>query len=371
MSNGGHLTWAEIDIGALRHNYRLIDKMAGEAGIMAVVKANGYGHGAVEVSNTFIEEGVPYLAVAFVSEGIELRNAEIDTPILVFGRSTKNQIGLQIDKLLDVTICGIEDVKMVSEAAAGKDVRVHMNVDTGMARLGVPSTEALSTARAIAESDSLIFRGLYSHFASSEREDSTTAVKQIEIFKKLADDLDGEGILPPLRHLANSGGLLNHPDSYFNMMRVGMSVYGYHPDPRRQDSVKFKHVMSLKSEVAQVRRVDAGTPVSYGGLWKAGRETSIATIPIGYTDGIDRALTGKMEVIIRGKKFAVVGLICMDMIMADVGDTGIEAGEEVVIIGIQGNESILASDLAIKQNSISYEITCGIGVRVPRVYINK
>ncbi|MCH8288710.1 MAG: alanine racemase [Candidatus Marinimicrobia bacterium] len=372
MSLGGHLTWAEIDIGALRHNYWLIKNKASGAGIMAVVKADAYGHGMVEASKTFIEEGVSYLAVAFVKEGIELREAEIKTPTLVFARPTRDFIGTQIQNSLDVTIADPEDVELVAGAAKRLSIpaRVHLNVDTGMSRLGVEYGDVVAVAQNINSKEDLVFAGIYSHLATSDEFDPSHSKIQIQKYKDVIEQIRNEGISPGLCHLANSGGLLNLPDSIFNMVRIGIALYGHNPNPLRQKEDDLLQVMTLKSTVSQIRTVTEGTAVSYGRTWIAGEQTKLATIPIGYADGIDRSLPGKLEVLINGKRFNVVGRVTMDMMMADIGNSDVKVGDEVVVYGTQGTESISISEVAQKFNSISYEITCSVSKRVPRVYVN-
>lgn len=372
MSHGGHLSWAEIDIGALRHNYWLLKKRAGSAGIMAVVKANAYGHGAIEVSKAFIEEGVAMLAVAFVREGLELRDAGIRTPILVFAKPSADTIGIQLQSDLDVTISDIEDVALVSSTAKklSSTARVHLNIDTGMNRLGAQYDKAVETAEKLSEEKELEFAGLYSHLSSSDDIDSDASINQIKDYNEIINILEGKNIEYGLRHLANSGGLLNVPDSIFDMVRLGISLYGHNPNPQQQSEDKLIQVMTLKSTVSMVRTVDEGMSVSYGGSWTAKQKTKIATIPIGYADGINRLLSNDMEVLIGGDRFPVVGMVTMDMIMADVGSANIEKGDEVVIYGSQGNQTISISEIAKRLNTIPYEISCAVSGRIPRIYVN-
>ena len=372
MSQSGHLSWAEIDIGALRHNYWLLKKRAGTAGIMAVVKADAYGHGAIEVSKAFIEEGVTMLAVAFVKEGLELREAGIKTPILVFAKPSADNIGIQLQNNLEVTISDKEDVDLVSSAAKklSSDARVHLNVDTGMNRLGAQYNEAYEIAEKISTDKELIFGGLYSHLTSSDESDFAMTKRQIKDYIEIIDNLKGNNINFGLLHLANSGGLLTVPDSIFDMVRLGISLYGYNPNPFQRNEDKLIQVMTLKSTVTMVRDVDEGMSVSYGRKWIAKRNTKIATIPIGYADGINRLLSNDMEVLIKGDRFPIVGIVTMDMIMADVGSANINNGDEVVIYGTQGDEIITISDIAQRLNTIQYEICCSESNRIPRIYVN-
>ena len=372
MSIGGHLSWVEIDIGALRHNYWLLKKRAGNAGIMAVVKADAYGHGAIEVSKAFIEEGVAMLAVAFVKEGLELREAGIKSPILVFAKPSADNIGIQLQNNLEVTISEMEDVELVASASKkiSSEARVHLNVDTGMNRLGAQYDEASEIAKKISEKKELNFSGLYSHLSSSDESDSGTTIRQIKDYSEIIDTLKRNKINYGLLHLANSGGLLNVPDSIFDMVRLGISLYGHNPNPHKENEDNLIQVMTLKSTVAMVRDVDEGKSVSYGQSWTAKRNTKVATIPVGYADGINRLLSNDMEVLIKGNRYPVVGQVTMDMIMADVGSTNINNGDEVVIYGTQVDESIAISDIAKRLNTIPYEICCSVSSRIPRIYVN-
>lgn len=373
MSKGGHLTWAEIDVGALRHNYWLLKKKAAGAGLMAVVKADAYGHGAIEASKVFIEEGVSYLAVAFVNEGIELRDAGIKTPVLVFARPNEESIGIHLQNSLDVTVADPDDVMLISEVAKKLSVRprVHLNIDTGMARLGIPIGIAVETAEMIAEQELLLFTGIYSHLSSSDSLDQNFTKDQNDKFIDIIETIKDRGINPGLVHINNSGGLLGTSSNAFDMARPGIGLYGFHPDPGRQDEEELMQVMTLKSTVSLLRQIEKGSSVSYGQTWIAKEKTKIATIPIGYADGINRLLSNNMEVLIKGKRYPVVGNITMDMIMADVSNSDLEVGDEVVIYGNQESESIRIADVALKLKTISYELTCSISNRVPRIYVNK
>ena len=340
---------------------------------MAVVKADAYGHGAIEASKVFIEEGVSYLAVAFVNEGIELREAGIKTPILVFAGPNQDSIGIQLQNSLDVTISNPDDVSLISEVAKKLSLkaRVHLNIDTGMSRLGVPIENAVETAEMIAGNNQLVFAGTYSHLSSSDELNQTFTKDQNEKFIDIVNNVKSRGINPGLMHIKNSGGLLGTSSGAFDMVRPGIGLYGHHPNPGRQDEEELMQVMSLKSTVSLLRAIEEGTPVSYGQTWIADEKTKIAAIPIGYADGISRSLSNNMEVLIRGKRYPVVGSITMDMIMVDAGNSDVRIGDEVVIYGNQESESIRIADVALKLKTISYELTCSISKRVPRVYVNK
>lgn len=373
MSKGGHLTWAEIDVGALRHNYWLLKNKASSAGVMAVVKADAYGHGAIEASKIFIEEGVSYLAVAFVNEGVELREAGIKTPILVFAGPNEESMGIQLQNSLDVTVSNTDDVTLISEVAKKLSLkaRVHLNIDTGMSRLGVPIENAIKAAEMIKNDNQLVFTGTYSHLSSSDDLDQNFTKNQYEKFIDIVETFKEKGINPGLMHIKNSGGLLGDFSENFDLVRPGIGLYGYHPNPGRQDEEELIQVMTIKSTVSLLRGIKEGTSVSYGQTWMAKEKTIIAAIPIGYADGINRSLSNNMEVLIRGKRYPVVGNITMDMIMVDVGNSDVEIGDEVVIYGNQDSESIRIADVALKLNTISYELTCSISNRVPRIYVNK
>jgi len=365
-------THALIDLGALRRNYRALKALSGEQPIMAVVKANAYGHGLEDCVKALVDEGVSYFGVGFLEEGIAIRRAGIKTPILVLGGAVGYQAAHFLEFDLDLTVSSIALARSVAEQVKrnGKKARVHLKIDTGMGRIGVNWQNALPFIEEALSIPELEVRGLYSHFAAADDEDLSFTYKQLQRFNEVLEKLNERGHNIPDIHIANSGALFQHKESLFNMTRLGISLYGCQPSEETNIPIDLEPVMSLVSEVVFVKRVPEGTPVSYGCTWTAPKETTIATIPIGYGDGYPRALSNKGEVLIRGNRLPVIGRVCMDQIMVDCGDHHVEVGDPVALIGAQGKERISAEEMARWLNTISYEVTTTINMRVPRVFVD-
>lgn len=367
--------WAEIDLGALTHNISEMRRVIPpEAGIMAVVKANAYGHGAVEVARAALSGGAARLAVARTSEGLELRQAGIEEPILVLGYTPPGQIRDTAAHMLEQTVYGVDYAREVDREArrAGLGLAVHIKVDTGMGRLGVVAgtASAVGEIKEIAGLDHLRVAGIYSHLACADSFDKSFTRSQLAKFTGLLADLRREGLDFPLVHTANSAAIIDHPESCFNLVRAGISMYGLYPsgevDAHR---LSLRPVMSLKTRVAQVKRVPAGFPVSYGRTFITERETIIATVSVGYADGYSRQLSSRGQVLVRGRRAPVVGRVCMDQCMIDVsGIPGVSPGDEVVLFGRQGEEFIPVEELAGLLGTINYEVVSTLSARVPRVF---
>jgi alanine racemase len=338
---------------------------------MAVIKANGYGHGMVHLAGEAAAAGITDFGVARVHEGLELRTAGFDQRILVFESASPGAVRTAIDHGLTLTITDPISLAVVEEEArrAGRKSDVHVKLDTGMGRLGLPPGEAGRFVLEVARSPHVTLRGIYSHFATSEDPDRTFALLQLERFSAVLDGVRREGVEIPDRHMANSGAIISLPGSHFDMVRPGIMLYGYPPGQDMPERYPVRPVLSLISRVAFVKDVDAGVSISYGRKYFTGAHTTVATVPMGYGDGYSRLLTGKAEVLIRGRRYRVAGTICMDQLMVDVGvDAGIAVGDEVVFIGRSGAEVITAWDVASRIGSIPYETTCALTPRVPRVY---
>ncbi|HPT86389.1 MAG TPA: alanine racemase [Bacillota bacterium] len=365
--------WAEIDLQALRHNLHEVRRLVGpEVEIMAVVKAEAYGHGAVKVAQTAIENGASWLGVSLPEEGIVLRKAGFTVPILVFEALQPEQVDAFIDYDLTATVCILDSAIALSRAAlkAGKTAALHVKVDTGMGRVGVCYSDALKIVKGIAKLPAIQTTGIYSHLATADQENKDFANLQIKRFTKVVSELREAGLLPGKVHLANSAAIIDLPASYFNMVRPGIMLYGMKPSSEMSLSgkVDLQPVLSLKTKVIFVKRVPAQTGISYGHCYRTKKETTIVTIPIGYGDGWSRRLTNQAEAIIGGKKYPVVGAICMDQCMIDVGDDPVELGASVTLIGKDGEAEITVDSIAETLGTINYEITCMLGSRVPRVY---
>jgi len=369
--------WAEVDLEAIRENIRQIRRFTARGGkapeIMAVVKAEAYGHGAVATARAALEAGATRLGVAMPEEGILLREAGIDCPILVFTPLLPDQAEAFLEYGLTPTIAGEEGARALSAATGrhGRKARVHIKVDTGMGRVGVPPAEAPGLARKVAALPNLEVEGVYSHFATADEADLSFAYHQLDLFKEVLKNLEEAGVKIPLRHIANSGAIINLPESYFDLVRPGIIIYGLYPSEETpRDRLPLKPALSLKARVIQVKRVPPGTGISYGQIYHTQKATNIVTLPLGYADGWSRLLSGKARVLLKGKSFPLVGRVCMDQCMADVGDLEVEPGEEAVLIGRQGEEEISADEVAGLLGTINYEVVCMLSDRVPRVWLH-
>ncbi|HUL42888.1 MAG TPA: alanine racemase [Bacteroidota bacterium] len=368
------LTRAEIDLNALASNVRAIrSHLPGGMKIMGLVKANAYGHGLVAVAQALVRFGIDYLGVGFLEEGVVLREHGITSPILVLGGVLGHQVKDFFEHDLEITVSSIELARRIEEESRETfhtRVRVHLKIDTGMERLGVHSERALPFIEEVAKLQHVEIVGIYSHFATADEKDKSFAHEQLRRFCSLIDQIRERGIDPPLVHIANSGAVVDLPESYCTMVRPGIMLYGYYPSKETSESILLKHVLSLKSRVVFLKEVDAGTSISYGRLYTTKTRTKIATVPVGYGDGYNRKLTNRGEVLIRGRRYPVVGAVCMDQIMIDVGlEADIHVGDDVVLLGSDHGESISAWDIADKVGTIPYEIFTGITARVPRIFI--
>lgn len=362
-------TAAVIDLDALRHNYSVAARRAGGRKVLAVVKAQAYGHGAVAVAQRFVELGVHMLGVALVEEGRELRRAGIIAPVLVMGPVRPGQAERIVREGLASVVYSLPVAQALSRAAAaeGKRVSVHVKVDTGMGRIGLPPEDALPFIEELAALTGIELEGLMTHFADADLKDKAFASAQMDRFEALVRSLQDRGIDVPLRHAANSAAVLGYDRALLTMVRPGLMLYGY--DPLEQGGGgELRPVLSLVTRIAYCKRVPAGTPISYGRTFVTTRESVIATVPIGYADGYRRSLSNKGEALVRGCRVPVVGRVCMDMTMLDVTDVpGAAEGDETVLIGHQGAECITADEVAEKTGTIAYEVLCGISARVPRI----
>lgn len=375
--------WAEIDLGAIAHNVRELRRVTRpEALLMAVVKGDGYGHGAVAVARTALANGAAMLAVARLEEGVALRQAGFEAPILVFGRPFADQAGDLIRHHLIQSVVDLEDAELLSgEARArGAAVAVHLKVDSGMGRLGlVPdprsagaSPSAVARAAALAKLPGVRLEGVFTHFAAADSTDKTSARRQFEVFTAFLEALKRAGIEAGLRHAANSAAVIDLPHTHLDAVRPGIALYGLYPSPEVDTTrVDLRPALSLKARVLQVKPLPAGAPVSYGMTWKAPRDTVIATVPAGYADGISRRLSNRGRMLVRGRSAPIAGRVCMDLTMLDVGAiAGVAPGDEVVIIGRQGDQMIGADEMAGLLDTINYEVVFTNSLRVPKVYID-
>ena len=367
----GRPTVGEVDLGALEFNYRQIQKRIPEGvKLLAVVKADAYGHGAIPVSLKLEKLGVEYLGVAIPEEGVELRRGGVKAPILVLG----GIFGREVDQIFRFRLTPVifrkDSLKLLSREAERRrrKVKVHLKVDTGMGRLGVPLSAWPDFLKEVKRFPKIEIEGILSHFSMLDAEKDLTQ-NQWGAFQRAVTIAQEMGISCQYLHMASSATLTTFPGYSAKLVRPGIMLYGSYPSPKFQSLIPLKPVMTLKTRIHFLKSVPPGTRISYGGTFKTKRESLIATLPIGYADGYSHHLSNHGEVLIHGKRAPVVGKVCMDFIMVDVTDIPrVSVGDEVILMGRQGREQITAEEIAEKINSISYEVLCLIGKRVPRVY---
>jgi alanine racemase len=361
--------WADVDLDAVAHNVERLRDVVDPSAVCAVVKADGYGHGAVPVARAAVEAGAGWLAVAHVPEGEALRAAGIDAPILVLSEPDPAAMAQVAAADLRVTLyshAGIEAASQAAEAA-GTTVRVHLKVDTGMHRVGADPVDAVARAKEIAASPGLELEGVWTHLAVADEPGHPFTAVQLRRYDDVLDELAAAGVEPPVRHAANSAGAIAHPGARFDMVRCGIAVYGIEPSPELAGRVGLEPAMTVRSAVSFVKQVGEGEGISYGLRHTFSRDTTVATVPIGYADGVPRALfAAGGTVLIGGRRRPIVGTITMDQLMVDCGDDPVAVGDEAVLIGRQGGEEVTAAELAERVDTIAYEIVCGIGPRVER-----
>ena len=364
-------TRIRVALDALTHNLRAIQGHVGVP-VMGIVKANAYGHGLVPVARHLEAQGVEQLGVAFVEEGIALRRAGITVPILVLGGIHAPQVTQFLTHDLEVTVSSIAKLRQVEATAeaTGRKAVVHLKVDTGMERIGVHSENAGAFIEAAVASPWCSVKGIYSHLACADDPTSPMTAEQRERFLDACAHFDRLGAPMPVRHLANSGGVLHFPDTWLDMVRPGIALYGVLPDPASRATIDLKPALSLVSQVVYFKIVRAGRTVSYGATWTARHDTRVVTVPIGYGDGFPRALSSRGEVLVRGERRPIIGRICMDQFMVDLGTDGSAYNEDdVVLIGEQAGVAIRCEDVARAAGTIPYEILTGLNERIPREYL--
>ncbi len=368
-------TWTEIDLSNLEHNYRALRAMLPQGcRFLGVVKADAYGHGAVQVARRLETLGAEYLAVACLDEALELRQARITTPILILGYTPTERAEALLDNGITQTVYDVEMARALSDAAAaaGKTLKIHVKADTGMSRLGwlcggEDQSAAMEAIAQVCALPGLEAEGIYTHFANADGDEDYTML-QFTRFLDLLEALKERGITFAIRHCAASAAALKFPCTHLDMVRPGIALYGHYPDPSCEglDGPGLRPVMTLKTRVASVKTVPAGTPVSYGCTHVLDRETKLAALTIGYADGLPRLCSDKLEVLIGGQRAPVVGRICMDMCMADVTGLDVAPGDEVEVFG----EHLSIEDVAALAGTIQYELLCAVSPRVHRAYLD-
>lgn len=371
----GRDTWIEVDLDAITNNVKEFQRyLPQDTKIMAVVKANAYGHGSVPVARAALEAGASYLAVAFVDEGVELRQAGIEAPILVLGYTPEHAIDYALRHHLTLTVYRSESVLKVEQEAArlGMVAPVHIKVDTGMGRLGLLPAEVPSFLAQVASLPHVEVEGMFTHYATADEADQSYALFQLQQFTEVARRARAEHEIP-LVHIANSAGAIQRVEKVFDMVRIGIGLYGFYPSAEVDDTrVALRPALSLKSRIAHVKQPPPGTGVSYGKTYTVSGNEWIAVVPIGYADGVNRHLSNAGEVLVKGQRVPIVGTICMDQLMINVTDVmPVEVGDEVVIYGEQRGERITVDEVAKRLNTIHYEVVCALSHRLPRFYIKK
>jgi alanine racemase len=367
-------TWAEVSLGAIKHNINQFKKYIGASvNLMAVVKADGYGHGAVPVARAAIEAGADFLAVATLDEGIELREAEISEPILILGYTPIRSIRQAIIAGVDLTVFSedvLDEIIFQSEVLQ-KSVSIHLKIDSGMTRIGVLTREeALDLAMKALTSPFVTLKGIFTHFANADSEDPSYTLQQFERFRSVISFINDNGISIPLKHCCNTAGTMNFPEMHLDMVRVGIGLYGLYPDVSlKEHPISLLQAMTLKTKIAGLKKAAKSQPVSYGCTFTPSSERVIATLPIGYADGLSRHLSNCGQFLLQGHKVLVAGRVCMDQTMIDVTNVpSCQQGDEVIIFGGNDNAFQSIDEIALLMGTINYEVVCLIGKRVPRIY---
>lgn len=367
--------WAEINLDNLAGNMREIRRLTQNgAQVTAVIKADGYGHGAKYIAQTLLDNGADRFAVAVLDEALELRKYGIKVPILVLGYTQPERAEQIVSNNIEQAVYSYELAKALSIEAKrqDKEVKIHIKIDTGMGRIGFRTDESsISQIKKIYGLPNLIIEGMFTHFAIADEKDKNYTHEQFDKFMWVAHRLEQEGIKIKLKHCGNSATIIDLPEMHLDMVRAGIILYGLAPSQDVElDRIELKQVMSLKARITHVKEIESGESVSYGRKFIASKKTKIASLPLGYADGYTRMLTGKSEALVKGIRVPVVGRICMDQCMIDVtGIDDVEVGDEVVLFGKQDNSFISIDEIAEKLGTINYEVVCMIGKRIPRVYV--
>ena len=364
-------TVVEVSLGRLADNFRAIQAAVAPAVVMPIVKANAYGHGLVPVARHLAELGARSLGVAFLEEAVALREAGLTLPILVMGGIFGDQVPVFLRHGLTLTASSVDKLRHIDETAGGLGVmaKVHLKIDTGMERIGVHYYSAQKLLERAAECRHCIVEGIYSHFANADAADLTSARLQLSRFLEVLTWYERHGVLAPIRHMANSGAVLQLRESHLDLVRPGILLYGVYPSEEVAHTIEVRPALSWKSRVVYFKVVQAAHPVSYGSTWQSDHPVRIVTVPVGYGDGYFRALSNVAHVLIRGKRYPVVGRVCMDQIMVNLEWDSAYNGDEVVLIGADGDALVTCEDVAEWAGTIPYEVLTNINTRVPRVYV--
>ncbi len=369
----GHPVWAEVDLGAIRHNVRTLAAHASGAELMGVVKGYAYGHGNPQSAIAMLQGGATRLGVARVAEGLHLRQAGVAAPIHVFTEPPPGAITAMLDHDLTPTVYTEAFARVVSDAAKerGRRVPVHLKVDSGMHRVGVPAEDVASVARSLVAMEALEVEGVWSHLAVADVPNHPFTRMQIDLFQKTLEELDTAGVKPRYRHLANSAATMSDPDTHLDLVRCGIASYGLWPGRDLLGILDLRPALALRARVNMTKVLEAGDGVSYGLRYSLAQRSRIATVTAGYADGYDRRLSGRGDVLIGGRRYRVSGTVCMDQFMLDVGEDDVEAGSIATLIGDDADDAVRAEELAVHVGTINYEVTTRIPSRVPRIFLNE
>jgi len=372
ISEGGIIrpTRVEVDLKILADNFNRVKNHVKDVKVMPILKANAYGHGLLRTAQFFQQLKADYLGVAVVEEGILLREKGINIPILVLGGVWGNQVPLFLKHNLIITASSIDKIKIIDETAKQMKVKavVHLKIDTGMERIGVHHYNAEKFLETAYDCKNIIVEGIFSHFANAEAKDLTHANLQLERFNEVLTFFDKHSIKPPVKHFANSGAILQLPKANFDMVRPGIMLFGVYPSAEVKKTVEVKPTLSWKSLVVYFKVIKAGQPVGYGSTWKPDHNIRAVTIPVGYGDGYLRSMNSKAKVLLKGDKHPVIGTISMDQVVVNIEQGSAYNGDEVILLGSDGKNSIMCEELADWAGTIPYEILTNINTRVPRVY---
>lgn len=366
-------TYVEVNLTRLAENLNAIRAKVSPAKVMPVVKANAYGHGLVPVARFLEAQGADALAVAILEEGVALRQAGIRLPVLVMGGIQPQQVRAYLEHDLILTAASLDNLSAIEASARemGCIAQVHLKVDTGMGRLGVPYDQADAALEYLQGLRHVRLAGVFSHFANADAADLSHARQQVERFRAVLRYFERRGLPPPLAHMANSGAILQLPESYFDLVRPGILLYGVYPSPEVRRTVEVRPALTWKTRPVQSKIQPPHHPVSYGSTWQSDHPVRLLTLPVGYGDGYFRALSNRGRVLVRGKRYAVVGRVCMDQMLVNLESDEAGVEDEVILLGEQGAETITADELAQQAGTIPYEILTNISARVPRLYVER
>ncbi|EJP6472104.1 alanine racemase [Clostridium botulinum] len=365
--------WAEIDLDNLQYNVEQVKDICKNKDIIGVIKANAYGHGAMEIAPTLLENGVTRLAVAVLSEAIELRMSGVKKPIMILGYTPGSLGDMLLDNDIEQSVYSYNDALELSRVAVlkRKILKIHIVIDTGMGRIGfLPTKESVEDVYKISKLPNIKIEGIFSHFSSADELNKDYTLYQMNKYNEFINELENKNLSIPIKHIANSAAIIDLENTHLDAVRAGIIMYGYYPsNDVLKDNIKLKPVMSLKTSIVHIKKVPPGEYISYGRTFKTEKESIIATLPIGYADGYNRLLSNKGKVIVNGKLASIVGRVCMDQCMIDVTSIeGLKVGDLVTIMGEENGVSYTAEDIASEIGTISYEVICNVNKRVPRVY---